>query len=103
MVDLLRMDFSQKVNVRKRKKPGEITPKEANRVGYETAIRWAKGKYAFFVATHTDRAHIHNHIYYNSTAFDCSRKYHIFSILPMPSGGSLPGYVWKMICPSSSI
>ena len=44
-------------------KPGEITPEEANRIGYETAMRWTKGKYAFFVATHKDKAHIHNHIY----------------------------------------
>ena len=58
--------------------PGEITPEEANRVGYETAMRWTKGNFAFFVATHTDRQHIHNHIYYNSTALDCSRKYRDF-------------------------
>ena len=47
---------------------GEVTAEEANRIGYETAMRWTKGKYAFFVATHTDKAHIHNHIYYNSTS-----------------------------------
>ena len=35
-------------------------PTDANRVGYETAMRWTKGKHAFFVATHTDRQHIHN-------------------------------------------
>lgn len=58
--------------------PGEITPDEANRVGYETAMRWTKGDYAFFVCTHTDRHHIHNHIYYNSTSLDCSRKYRDF-------------------------
>lgn len=58
--------------------PGEITPEEANRVGYETALRWTKGKYAFFVATHTDRQHIHNHIYYNSTSLDCTQKYRDF-------------------------
>ena len=58
--------------------PGEITPEEANRIGYETAMRWTKGKYAFFVATHIDRAHIHNHIYYNSTALDCTRKFRDF-------------------------
>ncbi|CAB1250500.1 conserved protein of unknown function [Ruminococcaceae bacterium BL-6] len=58
--------------------PGEITPEEANRVGYETAMRWTKGDYAFFVCTHTDRKHIHNHIYYNSTSLDCSRKYRDF-------------------------
>ena len=45
---------------------------------YETAMRWTKGKYAFFVATHTDRQHIHNHIYYNSTSLDCSHKFRDF-------------------------
>lgn len=45
--------------IRQAFKPGEITPEEANRIGYETAMRWTKGKYAFFVATHTDRQHIH--------------------------------------------
>ena len=58
--------------------PGEITPEEANQVGYETAMRWTKGSHAFFVATHTDRQHIHNHIYYNSTTLDCTRKYRDF-------------------------
>ena len=58
--------------------PGEVTVEEANRIGYETAMRWTKGKYQFFVCTHTDKAHIHNHIYFNATAFDRSRKFHNF-------------------------
>ena len=58
--------------------PGEITPEEANRVGYETAMRWTKGKHAFFVATHTDRKHIHNHIYYNPISLDYTRKFRDF-------------------------
>lgn len=33
--------------IRQSFKPGEITPEEANRVGYETAMRWTKGKHAF--------------------------------------------------------
>ena len=37
-----------------------------------------KGKYAFIVATHTDREHIHNHIIYNSTALDSTRKFRDF-------------------------
>ncbi len=41
--------------IRQSFKPGEITPEEANRVGYETAMRFTKGKHAFFVATHTYR------------------------------------------------
>lgn len=64
--------------IRQAFKPGEITPEEANRIGYETAMRWTKGKYAFFVATHTDRQHIHNHIYYNSTSLDHTRKFRDF-------------------------
>lgn len=58
--------------------PGEITPEEANAIGYETAMRWTKGKHAFIVATHVDRAHIHNHIIYNSTNLSCDRKYRDF-------------------------
>lgn len=58
--------------------PGEITPKEANRIGYELAMRWTKGRHAFLVTTHTDKKHIHCHIYYNSTSLDCSRKFRNF-------------------------
>ena len=58
--------------------PGEITPKEANRIGYELAMRWTKGRHAFIVTTHTDKKHIHCHIYYNSTALDCTRKFRNF-------------------------
>lgn len=58
--------------------PREVTAEEANRIGYETAMRWTKGKHQFFVCTHTDKAHIHNHIYFNATAFDRSRKFHNF-------------------------
>ncbi len=54
--------------------PGEVTADEANKIGYETAMRWTKGKCQFFVCTYTDKGHIHNHIYFNSTAFDCSRR-----------------------------
>lgn len=58
--------------------PGELSPEEANKIGYETAMRWTKGKYQFFVCTHTDKGHVHNHIYFNSTAFDRSRKFRNF-------------------------
>ena len=64
--------------IRQSFKPGEITAEEANKVGHELAMRFTKGKYAFLVATHTDREHIHNHIIYNSTALDCSRKFRDF-------------------------
>ena len=58
--------------------PGEIAPEDANRIGYELAMRWTKGKHQFIVTTHTDKAHIHNHIYYNSTTLDCTHKYRDF-------------------------
>lgn len=61
--------------IRQSFKPGEVTPEEANRIGYELGMRFTKGKHAFIVATHTDRAHIHNHIIFNSTSLDCTRKF----------------------------
>ncbi len=64
--------------IRQSFKPGEITPEEANEVGRETALRFTKGKHAFIVATHIDKAHIHNHIIFNSTTLDCSRKFNNF-------------------------
>ena len=64
--------------IRQSFKPGEITAEEANKVGYKLAMRFTKGKYAFIVATHTDREHIHNHIIYNSTALDSTRKFRDF-------------------------
>ena len=57
---------------------GEVTVEEAQRIGYETAMRWTKGHYQFFVCTHTNTGKIHNHIYYNATAEDGTRKFHNF-------------------------
>lgn len=39
-------------------KPGEITPEEANRIGYELAKRFTHGDYAFVVATHTNTSSV---------------------------------------------
>lgn len=61
--------------IRQSFKPGEVTPEEANRIGYELAERYLKGNHAFIVATHNDTKHIHNHIVWNSTTLDCKRKY----------------------------
>ena len=47
--------------IRQSFKPGEVTP-----------------EVAFIVATHTDKAHIHNHIIWNSTALDCQSKFRDF-------------------------
>jgi len=64
--------------VRQSFRPGEVTPEEANKIGYEFVMRWTKGKHAFIVATHVDKAHIHNHIIYNSTTLDCTKKFRNF-------------------------
>ncbi len=64
--------------IRQSFKPGEVTPEESNRIGYEFAERFTKGNHAFIVCTHTDKAHIHNHIYWNSTTLDCTRKFSNF-------------------------
>ena len=56
-------------------KPGEVTPEEANRIGYELAMRFTGGHHQFVVATHVDKAHIHTHIEFNSTNLDCDGKF----------------------------
>ena len=64
--------------IRQSFKPGEVDPAEANQIGYETAMRFTKGKHAFIVATHVDKSHIHNHIIYNSTDLECQKKFRDF-------------------------
>ena len=64
--------------IRQSFRPGEITAEEANKVGYELAMRFTKGKHAFVVATHTARQHIHNHVIFNSTAQDGTKKFRDF-------------------------
>lgn len=59
-------------------KPGEITPEDANRMGYELAMRFTKERHAFIVSTHTDKAHIHNHIIFNSIDLDNTHKFKNF-------------------------
>ena len=61
--------------IRQSFKPGEVTPEEANAIGYETALRFTKGQHAFICCTHTDKAHIHNHVIFNSVNLSCDRKF----------------------------
>lgn len=64
--------------IRQSFKPGEITPEKANEIGYELAMRFTKGHYAFTVCTHTDKKHIHNHIIFNAISIDGKRKFRDF-------------------------
>ncbi len=58
--------------------PGEISPEEANRIGYELAMRFTKGKYSYIVTTHVNTNCVHNHIVWNSTRLDCRKKFRNF-------------------------
>lgn len=84
--------------IRQSFKPGEITPEEANKVGYELAMRFTKGKHMFFVATHTDKKHIHNHIFFNSTTLECTRKFKNFFL-----SGRAVQKLSDMICIENSL
>jgi len=64
--------------IRQSFKPGEISPEEANRVGYELAMCFTKGKHAFTVSTHIDRQHIHNHIIFSAVDLQAERKFRNF-------------------------
>ncbi len=65
--------------IRQSFRPGEVTPEQANKIGYELALAFTKGKHQFIVATHVDKAHIHSHIIFNSTTIDGTRKFNNFS------------------------
>ncbi len=58
--------------------PGEITPEEANQVGYELAMKLTKGNNAFVVCTYIDKHHVHNHIIICSINLDGKRKFRNF-------------------------
>ncbi|MFT8889973.1 MAG: relaxase/mobilization nuclease domain-containing protein [Ethanoligenens sp.] len=61
--------------IRQSFKPGEVAPEIANEIGYKLAMEFTKGQHAFIVATHIDKAHVHNHIIFNSTTLDCTHKF----------------------------
>jgi len=64
--------------IRQSFKRGETDAETALKIGFDLAMRWTKGKHAFFVVSHIDRPHPHVHIYYNSTTLDCTRKFRDF-------------------------
>ncbi len=55
--------------------PGEVTAREAHEAGVEFAGRLLGQRYEAVVSTHTDRAHVHCHILFNSVSFMDGRKY----------------------------
>ena len=64
--------------IRQSFKPGEVSPEEANQIGYETAMKFTKGNHAFIVATHIDRAHVHNHVVFCASNIKHTKKFRDF-------------------------
>ena len=62
-------------HVRQAFKPEEITPEEANEIGKELASRMTDDQFAYVVATHIDKHHLHNHIIICSTDLEGQHKY----------------------------
>lgn len=62
-------------HVRQAFKPEEITPEVANEIGNELASRMTDNHFAYVVATHIDKHHIHNHIIICSTDLNGQHKY----------------------------
>ncbi|GHU89249.1 hypothetical protein FACS1894202_07010 [Clostridia bacterium] len=62
-------------HIRQSFKPGEVTPEEANEIGRQLVLSFTKGKHSFVVCTHIDKAHVHNHIIFNSTTLDHTHKF----------------------------
>ena len=56
-------------------KEGEVDKEQALKIGVEFCKK-AFPKYEVFIATHTDRNHIHNHIVLNSVSLETGEKYH---------------------------
>lgn len=57
-------------------KPGETTPEIAHSIGVEFAEKLWGERFQVVVATHVDKAHIHNHFVINSVSFLDGKKFH---------------------------
>ena len=70
-----RMDGVQAYHLIQSFKPGEITPELAHEIGNRFAEKHLDG-YEVIVGTHVDKAHVHNHIIFNSVSDRDGHKYH---------------------------
>lgn len=55
--------------------PGEVTPEQAQEIGMELARRLVGDRFEAVVSTHTDHAHVHCHIVFNSVSFTDGKMY----------------------------
>ena len=56
--------------------PGETDPATAHEVGVALAQELWGGRFEVVVATHLDKAHLHNHFVVNSVSFADGRRFH---------------------------
>lgn len=81
-------------------KPGEVDPATANKIGYDLAMSLTKGKNAFLVCTHVDKAHCHSHIIINSVNLTIPINSEISKIQVSQSAKSPTASVLKTACQS---
>ena len=55
--------------------PGEVTPEQAHRIGVRLARELWGDRFEIVVATHLDRAHLHNHLVVNAMSFVDGTKF----------------------------
>jgi hypothetical protein len=55
--------------------PGEVTPEQAQEIGMELARRLVGDRFEAVVSTHTDHAHVHCHIVFNSVSCTDGKMY----------------------------
>ena len=55
--------------------PGEVTPEKAQEIGMELARRLVGDRFEAVVSTHTDHAHVHCHIVFNSVSCTDGKMY----------------------------
>ena len=70
-----RVDGVQAYHLIQSFKPGEVTPELAHEIGNRFAQKNLDG-FEVIVGTHVDKAHVHNHIIFNSVSDKDGHKYH---------------------------
>jgi hypothetical protein len=55
--------------------PGEVSPETAHEIGKKLAGEILGGKYAFVMATHVDRGHIHNHFVWGAADVESHKRF----------------------------
>ena len=70
-----RVDGVQAYHLIQSFKPGEVTPELAHEIGNRFAQKYLDG-FEVIVGTHVDKAHVHNHIIFNSVSDRDGHKYH---------------------------